>query len=68
MTKNTYQDARDQLPAGAQVSSTFGYPGEGGYREYWRMPDGSRWTISNGGWMDYSPFNWTAAAVVERVP
>ena len=27
--------------AGAQVSSTFGYPGEGGYREYWRMPDGS---------------------------
>ena len=43
----TYQDAKRLLPAGAYISSTFGYPGEEGYSEFWRSADGaSRWEIS----------------------
>lgn len=44
----TYADARAQLPADVARSSSFGFPGEGGYVEYWRLPNGERWTISNG--------------------
>jgi hypothetical protein len=41
-------EAYAMLPAGAQWSSSFGYPGEGGYTEYHRTPDGQLWQITNG--------------------
>lgn len=55
----TYFDAAAQLPADAKWSSTFGNPGDGGYTEYWRQPDGTRWIISNGPWhLIECEFDW----------
>ncbi len=51
----TYREAAALLPAGAVWSSSFGYPGEGGYAEYHKMPDGRRWIITNGAWNDPVP-------------
>ena len=36
----TYQQATDTLPPGSKWSSSFGYPGDGGYCEFWRTADG----------------------------
>jgi hypothetical protein len=44
--------AYDQLPADAVWSCSFGYPGEGGFTEYHRQPDGTKWVITNGQWGD----------------
>lgn len=63
----TYATARAGLPGGAVWSSSFGYPGEGGYVEYWRLPTGERWTISNGPWHLCSwEFEWRCQKVEER--
>ena len=59
MAYKTYREARAQLPAGATWSCSFGYPGEGGYVECWRLPDGVRWDIKNGAWDDGHA--WTCA-------
>ncbi len=48
----TYGEALAALPHGAAWSASFGYPGEGGYSEYWRTPDGRRFEISNGSYLD----------------
>jgi len=53
----TMTEAYDRLPQNARRSSSFGYPGEGGYSEYHRTPDGERWVIENGPWN--GPANWT---------
>lgn len=50
---------RDELPDDARLSATFGNPGEGGYAEYWRTPDGQRFRISNGRYGASQPFTWT---------
>lgn len=56
----TYSEAAAMLPAGSVWSSSFGYPGEGGYVEYHRTPDGERWTIKNGtSYLDSAPFCWS---------
>lgn len=47
-TYRRYADAAAQLPQGALWSSSFGYAGESGFTEFWRLPDGSRYVISNG--------------------
>lgn len=54
----TQSDAYAQLPKDAVWSSSFGYPGEGGFNEFWRQPDGTRWLIENGPW-DGLGRNWT---------
>ena len=55
----TYSEARNALPADAKWSCSFGYPGEGGYSEYWRV-DGKRFEVSNGsGQFVFAPFVWT---------
>lgn len=54
----TYDQARSAIPANAKSSATFGYPGEGGYSEYWRTPDGKVFEISNGPWDELEPFDW----------
>lgn len=36
------------LPADAEWSCSFGYPGEGGFKEYHRTKAGECWQITNG--------------------
>lgn len=48
------------LPEGAAWSCSFGYPGEGGYVEYYRLGN-ERWTISNGPY-DGGGRDWTCNA------
>lgn len=50
------QQAYAQLPKDAKWSSSFGYPGEGGFVEFFRQPDGTVWQISNGSWC--GPEDW----------
>jgi hypothetical protein len=54
----TYQTAIAVLPVDAIWSSSFGNPGEGGYQEYHRTPNGERWIVSNGSydapWLDWT--------------
>lgn len=45
-------EALNQLPADAKWSCSFGYPGEGGFTEFYRQPDGTKWIITNGQWGD----------------
>jgi hypothetical protein len=59
----TYQDALNLLPSDASVSCTFGFPGEGGYSEFHRTPDGRRFEITNGSYMAFSPFAWVMREV-----
>lgn len=63
----TYNEATDLLPADSVLTSTFGYPGEGGYNEFHRAPDGTRWVISNGDYFDCQRNVWTISQVMERV-
>lgn len=66
-TQRSYEDAATELPENAVWSSTFGNPGDGGYVEYWRQPDGTRWTISNGPWhLIECEFDWHCQKVEER--
>ena len=59
---DTYRDAAALLPADTKWSSSFGYPGEGGYAEYHRDSQGHRYMILNGRWGDA----WTISSIVER--
>jgi len=43
-----YSEARAALPDDAEWSSSFGYPGQGGFAEYYRDPRGDRFIIQNG--------------------
>ena len=45
----TQQQASAQLPADAKWSSSFGYPGEERYSEYWRDAAGRRYFIQKNG-------------------
>lgn len=45
---SSYRDAAAALPADATWSSSFGYPGVGGYAEYHRDARGDRYIIQNG--------------------
>lgn len=55
-------DAYAMLPADAAWSCSFGYPGEGGFNEYYRTASGERWIISNGPW-DAFPLDWQCKRV-----
>jgi hypothetical protein len=59
----TYTEALTSIPDGAEWTSSFGVPGEGGYVEYHRTQSGDRWTISNGPYDAVAPFNWRARMV-----
>lgn len=59
----SYNDALDLLPYDALWSSCFGYPGQGGYVEYYRTKDGTRYVVSNGAWDEIKPFVWTVKKV-----
>ena len=50
--------------AGCKWSASFGYPGEGGYNEFWRDPTGRRFVISNGTHWDCAPFDWSVAELI----
>ena len=56
----TEQEARARLPAGAKWSSSFGYPGEERYTEYWRS-EADRYVIQKDG------SRWSTEKVAERV-
>lgn len=56
---STYGAAAASLPEGAKWSSSFGYPGQGGYSEYHRTPEGKRFQIKNGSYLETAPFTWT---------
>jgi len=58
----TQDQALAQLPSDAKWSSSFGNPGEGGFSEYYRTPDGQRYCISNGPW-DGGANEWSIARV-----
>lgn len=62
MAFKTYAEAAAALPAEAKWTASFGYPGEGGYTEYHRTPEGKRFKISNGSWAEAPPFIWTMEA------
>ena len=49
---NAMQLAYALLPDDAEWSCSFGNPGERGFNEYFRCPDGERWIISNCAWGD----------------
>ena len=51
----TQTQAYDLLPANAEWSCSFGNPGEGGFNEFYRTPDGKRWIISNGSYGLFAP-------------
>ena len=53
----TYDAASALLPAGAEWSSSFGNPGEGGYTEFWRTGN-VRHKITNGNYEARQPFQW----------
>ena len=44
---NSFDEAIKHVPAEAVWSSSFGNPGEAGYWEYHRMPDGTRYVVEN---------------------
>ena len=44
----TKKEAYDKLPPDAKWSCSFGYPGEGGFTEIYRTPDGNRFQMQNG--------------------
>jgi len=63
----SYTDAAAALPSNAEWSSSFGNPGEGGYVEYWREPNGGDvWTIGNGAYDAWPPFVWRVATNPKR--
>lgn len=52
-------EAYDLLPKDAKWSASFGYPGEGGFTEYWRTPTGERFVITNGPYhLTRDEFDW----------
>ncbi len=53
----TYDECVATLPTGAAWSSSFGYPADHGYCEYWRTLSGERWLIANDR-DPGSPFTW----------
>lgn len=55
----TQREAYAMLPAGTVWSCSFGYPREGGFKEYHRLPDGELWIISNGPHDAFQSFVWT---------
>lgn len=57
----TQSEAFALLPVDAVWSCSFGWPGEGGFNEYYRQPDGTRWKISNGSYL--GPRDWTCTKV-----
>jgi hypothetical protein len=61
MTRNEVLDYADSQSW--KLSSTFGYPGQGGYTEIYNAPDGTRHKISNGPWNAAQPFTWSTRAI-----
>lgn len=65
----TYAQAIATLPSTARWSCSFGYPGEGGFREYFHgpRPDGRpgrrTYIIGNGQWFDLRPFRFSVAII-----
>jgi hypothetical protein len=59
----TQEQAYAKLPEAAYWSCSFGNPGEGGFSEYYRTPDGRKYVISNGKWDEYYLNNWTIEEV-----
>jgi hypothetical protein len=56
----SYEQALNSLGIETKWSSSFGYPGQGGYTEYRRDAKGRLYIVSNGSYLDCAPFNWTA--------
>ena len=54
----TLQQALNALPSDADLSSTFGWRGEGGCVEYYRTASGEVWRVSNGQYDAPKPFIW----------
>jgi hypothetical protein len=48
----SYSEAREALPVDAKWSCSFGYPGNGGFAEYYRDAQGARHVITNGTYGD----------------
>jgi len=59
----TAEDAYRSLPDDVVWSCSFGYPGQGGFRDHYRTPAGVQYVVSNGAWDDFEPRVWT----VERI-
>ena len=58
----TLDQACDTLPAGSVWSSSFGFPYDRGYTEFWRAPDGTRYQIMHQAFAG-SPADWKAVEV-----
>lgn len=65
-THATYDLARDTFDYYAKCTATFGYPGQGGYAEYWRAADGTQYCITNGAWDTFEPRVWTVEQLEDR--
>lgn len=55
----TYQAAINSIPADAKWSSSFGYPGEDNYSEFWRDTKNTRYEISRKD--SYETAGWSVA-------
>ncbi len=63
----TRSEAVQDLPYGAKWSCSFGNPGEGGYVEYYRAPNGDQWQVSNGPYhLCCWEFDWHAQKLEAR--
>lgn len=60
------EQAYQALPADAEWSCSFGYPGEGGYVEFSRTATGERWEISNGRFDAVQPIEWQCVTLAKR--
>lgn len=54
-------DVYAMLPGDAKWSCSFGYPGQGGFTEFW-VSGGRRWIIQNGPWC--SGYEWSIYAEI----
>jgi hypothetical protein len=53
---NSYSEALAKLPIDAKWRCSFGYPGNGGFVEYYRDANGNEYSITNGPW--YAGDEW----------
>lgn len=53
------KEAYESLPRDVVWSCSFGYPGQGGFQDWFRDTSGTIYIVKNGPYYDSSPFKWS---------